>query len=199
MISALLLMVRFNMLLHEERWDRERVNYSPSLRWSFLWVGSLFAGIVAVSMWFVPPQAVNTTLNAAWERVNGPWVELQSRFSRAFSGVNGGGNFGYSSFNTTWALGGSLNLGDAIVLRVKSNVPLRWRVITQDQWSGFGWSQTNDANLQRAQCLFRAARSMPISNSFPDDLARSPVTMTFTVVQPKRNDQGFNVFAPVAP
>ena len=87
MISALLLMVRFNMLQHEERWDRERVNYSPNLRWSFLWVSSLFAGVVAISMWYVPPQAVNTTLNAAWERVNGPWVELQLRFSRAFSGV----------------------------------------------------------------------------------------------------------------
>src|SRR5215218_9367041 len=36
MLSALLLMVRFNMLLHEERWERERVNYSPTLRWNFL-------------------------------------------------------------------------------------------------------------------------------------------------------------------
>jgi transglutaminase-like putative cysteine protease len=198
LITALLLMVRFNMLLHEERWDRERVNYSPSLRWSFLWVGSLFAGFVAVSMWFVPPQAVNTTLNAAWERVNGPWIELQSRFGRAFSGVNGGGNFGYSSFNTSWALGSSLNLGDAIVLRVKSDVPLRWRVITQDQWNGFGWGQTNDENLRGRNVSSKLSldANQPL---FSADLARRPVTMTFTVVQPKRNDQGFNVFAPMRP
>lgn len=198
LITALLLMVRFNMLLHEERWDRERVNYSPSLRWSFLWVGSLFAGIVAVSMWFVPPQAVNTTLNAAWERVNGPWIELQSRFGRAFSGVNGGGNFGYSSFNTSWALGSSLNLGDAIVLRVKSPVPLRWRVITQDQWNGFGWGQTNDDSLRGRNVSSKLSldANQPL---FSSDLARRPMTMTFTVVQPKRNDQGYNLFAPLRP
>ncbi len=198
LITALLLMVRFNMLLHEERWDRERVNYSPSLRWSFLWVGSLFAGFVAISMWFVPPQAVNSTFNAAWEQVNGPWIDLQSRFSRAFSQVNGGGNFGYSSFNTSWALGSSLNLGDAIVLRVKSDTPLRWRVITQDQWNGFGWGQTNDANLQGRNVSSKLSldANQPL---FSADLARRPITMTFTVVQPKRNDQGFNLFAPMRP
>src|SRR5207249_3679788 len=31
MFSALLLMIRFNLLMQEDRWQRERVNYSPTL------------------------------------------------------------------------------------------------------------------------------------------------------------------------
>ena len=184
MISALLLMVRFNMLQHEERWDRERVNYSPNLRWSFLWVSSLFAGAVAVSMWYVPPQAVNSTLNAAWERVNGPWVELQLRFSRAFSGVNGGGNFGYSSFNSSFALGGSLNLGDSIALRVKSDRPLYWRAMTYDTWNGIGWQNTAEATLRRNSVSSKLSLDAN-QQLLSEDAYRQPVTLTITLVQPK--------------
>ena len=198
MIGVLLLMVRFNMLLHEEQWDRERVNYSPNLRWSFLWVGSLFAGAVAVSMWFVPPQAVNNTLNSAWESVNGPWVELQERFSRAFSGVSGGGNFGYSSFNSSFALGGSLNLGDSITLRIKSPRPLYWRAMTYDNWNGIGWTNTAETTFQRPNIsskLSLDANQQLIST----DLDREPVTVTVTVIQPKVNQNGSIIFAPQRP
>ena len=48
MFSALLLMIRFNLLVKEERWQRERVNYSPRLTWAFLWAGSALSIAVAL-------------------------------------------------------------------------------------------------------------------------------------------------------
>src|SRR5690242_17554795 len=142
MLSALLLMVRFNMLLQEERWERERVNYSPSLRWNFLRSSAIFAAAVAVLMWYMPTQEMNQTLNQAWDQVSGPWQDIQERWSRAFAGVPGSGNFGYATFNDSFTLGGALNLGDSVVLQAKSARPLYWRATTYDSFNGHTWTNT---------------------------------------------------------
>ena len=89
MFSALLLMIRFNLLMQEERWQRERINYSPTLTWGFLWAGSLASLMLAGAMWFVPTTAVNSTLNTMWNKVNQPWVDFQTRMSALWSQVPG--------------------------------------------------------------------------------------------------------------
>src|SRR5947209_4584542 len=78
MFAALLLMIRFNLLLQEERWQRERVNYSPALSWGFLWAGSAVSLVLAVAMWFVPGTGVNATLNDLWNQVNKPWNDFET-------------------------------------------------------------------------------------------------------------------------
>src|SRR5436190_18776597 len=84
MFSALLLMIRFNLMLQEERWLRERVNYSPSLTWAFLWAGSAVSVLLASVMWFVPTTEVNSSLNSVWTKVNKPWVDFQTGVSHLF-------------------------------------------------------------------------------------------------------------------
>ncbi len=195
MLSALLLMIRFNLLIKEERWQRERVNYSPTLTWAFLWTGSAVAAVLALAMWYVPASAANSTLNSAWERVNQPWVDLQTTMGKLWSSVPGGtGVGGYASFNKQFTMGGSLNLADTVVLKVQSNEPLKLRAVTWDQYTGTGWNDTapdtfNVPNLSSRLAL--DANQQLVSQ----DEERREVTYTVQVVTPK----GDTIFAPLRP
>ncbi|MDQ3930580.1 MAG: DUF3488 domain-containing protein, partial [Chloroflexota bacterium] len=149
MFSALLLMIRFNLLMKEERWQRERVNYSPTLTWAFLWAGSAVSVVLALAMWFVPASAPNSTLNGVWERVNKPWVDFQNTMSKLWSTVPGNQSFGgYASFNRQFTMGGALNLSDAVAMRVKANERLYWRATTYDQYTGSGWNNTAQSTFE---------------------------------------------------
>ena len=194
MLSALLLMVRFNMLLHEERWERERVNYSPGLSWTFLRASSVFALVVAVVMWYMPTQDVNHTLSDAWDHINGPWQDLQQRWSAAFAGVPGTGNFGYATFNDSFSLGGALNLGDGIVLRAASDRPLYWRAKTYDSFNGRSWKTTAPDTFHGRNVSSRLSLD-PNQVLHSNDGYRLPVTVTVQLVRPKDNI----IFAPLRP
>ncbi|HMA32878.1 MAG TPA: DUF3488 and transglutaminase-like domain-containing protein [Chloroflexia bacterium] len=194
MLTALLLMVRFNMMLHEERWERERVNYSPGLSWNFLRASSVFALVVAVLMWYMPTQAVNQTLSQAWDQVNGPWQDLQERWSKAFANVPGSGNFGYSSFNDSFRLGGNLNLGDSVALRVHSDQRLYWRAKTFDYFDGSTWKTTAQQSFHGHNVSARLSldAGQPLHSA---DTLRQPVTATVEIVHAKDN----LIFAPLRP
>lgn len=189
MFSALLLMIRFNLLMKEERWQRERVNYSPHLTWAFLWAGSALSIAVALLMWYVPAQAVNSTLNGVWEKVNQPWKDFQDQMSRVWAGVNGnaavqGIGGGYSSFSDSFVMGGSLNLSDNIAMYVKSTERQYWRVRTWDEYTGTGWRSTAEDTFHienmNPMLTLDAERRLP-----QNDLSRHPITYTVTMVSPK--------------
>jgi transglutaminase-like putative cysteine protease len=188
MFSALLLMIRFNLLMKEERWQRERVNYSPHLTWAFLWAGSALSIAVALLMWYVPATAVNSTLNSMWEKVNKPWVDFQDWMSARWGGVNGNGvasiGGGYSSFNDSFVMGGALNLSNNVAMLVSSGERRYWRVRTWDLYTGNGWKST-------AEDTFHIEGMNPLltldtNRRLPQyDEARHPLTYTVTMVNPK--------------
>jgi transglutaminase-like putative cysteine protease len=185
MLSALLLMVRFNLLLKEERWQRERVNYSPTLTWAFLWAGGATALLLAGGMWYVPATAVNSTLNKMWESVNQPWVDFQNSMSRLWAQVPGNQSIGgYSSFNKSFTMGGALNLSDSVALVVKSNERHYWRAATYDQYTGIGWRNTaaETFNVQGLSPRLALEADQQLRSS---DAARQEVTYTVQVVNPK--------------
>src|SRR4051812_36651953 len=186
MFSALLLMIRFNLLMQEERWQRERINYSPTLTWGFLWAGSLASILLAGAMWFVPTTAVNSTLNTMWNNVNQPWVDFQTRMSALWSQVPGNQAIGgYSSFNDRFTMGGSLNLSDSVALIVRSKERMYWRAKTWDQYNGLGWENTAPDTLKvlpgSSSKLSLEANQLLVS----EDQARTAVTYTVHVLHPK--------------
>jgi transglutaminase-like putative cysteine protease len=195
MFSALLLMIRFNLLMKEERWQRERVNYSPGLTWAFLWAGSAVSIVLAVTMWYVPTTSVNTTLNGMWEKVNQPWVEFQGNMSKLWTGVNGNQMIGgYSSFNKSFTMGGALNLSDSVALIVKSKDRHYWRATTYDEYTGIGWANTS-ADTFHIQGLSPRLALDANQQLVSGDAAREEITYTVQLVNPK----GDTLFASLRP
>jgi transglutaminase-like putative cysteine protease len=185
MFSALLLMIRFNLLMKEERWQRERVNYSPGLTWAFLWAGSAVSIAVALAMWYVPATAVNNTLNTVWNKVDQPWKDMETRIAGIFAGVNGNQSIGgYSSFDKSFTMGGSLNLSDDVALIVTADRPLYWRATTWDTYTGVGWTNT-DQDTFKAQDVSPRLALDANQQLISQDQLRTPVTYTVQVVNPK--------------
>ncbi|MEO8284970.1 MAG: transglutaminaseTgpA domain-containing protein [Chloroflexota bacterium] len=185
MFSALLLMIRFNLLMKEERWQRERVNYSPGLTWAFLWAGSAVSIAVALAMWYVPASAVNGTLSSVWEKVNQPWHDFENRMAEAWGSVNGNKSLGgYSSFNKSFTMGGSLNLSDDVALIVTSQDRHYWRATTWDEYTGMGWRNTSESTFHIKEISPRLALDANQQLISQDDL-RTAVTYTVQVVNPK--------------
>ena len=188
MFSALLLMIRFNLMLQEERWQRERVNYSPSLTWAFLWAGSAVSVVLAFAMWYVPTTQVNATLNDAWGKVSKPWDEFQVTMSRLFPTIPSNQSFGgYSSFNDKFTLGGGLNLSDSTALVVKSRQRLYWRAKTYDDYNGLGWTNTAASTftiLPNASSKLALEATNRLGSR---DIARKEVTYTVEIMHPKED------------
>lgn len=185
MFSALLLMIRFNLLMKEERWQRERINYSPTLTWAFLWAGSAVSVFLALAMWFVPASAPNSTLYGAWERVNKPWVDFQNTMSKLWSTVPGNQSFGgYASFNKQFTMGGSLNLSDAVAMKIKAEERVYWRAITYDQYTGSGWNNTAQSTFKipDLSSFLALEANQPLGS---DDAKRRPISYTVEVAGPK--------------
>lgn len=195
MISALLLMIRFNLLVREERWQREGIPYSPWLSWSLLWAGSSAAGLLALSMWFVPSSTVNGTLNAVWEKVNGPWLDFQTNMSRLWSQVPGNQSVGgYAAFNKSFTMGGALSLSDATAMYVTASEGLYWRANSYDTYTGWGWRNSAPETFHVPGLSSRLALD---ANQQLDanDSSRRPITVTIEMVTPK----GDTVFASMRP
>jgi transglutaminase-like putative cysteine protease len=195
MISSLLLMIRFNLLVKEERWQREGVAYSPKLTWGFLWTGSAVACVLAMAMWYVPASSVNGTLNGLWERVNQPWLDFQANMSRLWSQVPGNQAIGgYSAFNKSFTMGGSLNLSDATALIVHSTERRYWRATTYDLYTGLGWRNTAADTFHVPNLSSRLALDAN-QELISQDAGRHEVTYTVQLVNPK----GDIIFASLRP
>jgi transglutaminase-like putative cysteine protease len=196
MFAALLLMIRFNLLMKEERWQRERVNYSPGLTWAFLWAGSAISIVLALAMWYVPATAVNNTLNTMWEKVNKPWLDFQNRMAELWSPVNGNQAIGgYSSFNKSFTMGGSLNLSDNVALVVSSSQRSYWRVRAWDEYTGIGWRSTAEETFHVEGMSSRLALDAD-QRLVSQDQLRNPITYTVQVLNPK-GDLLFGALRPV--
>ncbi|HET9495717.1 MAG TPA: transglutaminaseTgpA domain-containing protein [Chloroflexia bacterium] len=196
MFAALLLMIRFNLLMKEERWQRERVNYSPGLTWAFLWAGSAISIVLAMAMWYVPATAVNNTLNTMWAQVNKPWLDFQNRMAELWSPVNSNQSIGgYSSFNKSFTMGGSLNLSDNVALVVSSPQRSYWRVRTWDEYTGIGWRSTAEETFHVEGMSSRLALDANQRLISQDEL-RTPMTYTVQVINPK-GDLLFAALRPV--
>ncbi len=186
MFSALLLMIRFNLLLQEERWQRERINYSPTLGWAFLWTGSVVSVLLATAMWFVPATQVNSSWNEWWNQVNKPWRDFEDKVSTIFPDLPGNKSIGgYSSFGDGFRMGGALNLSDSIALIIKSKERLYWRAKTYDQYDGKGWRNTAPDTLHVLQGASSRLSLEANQQLISEDLDRQPVTYTVNVLHPK--------------
>jgi transglutaminase-like putative cysteine protease len=185
MFSALLLMIRFNLLMKEERWQRERVNYSPGLTWAFLWAGSAVSIALALAMWYVPATAVNSTLSTLWDKIDQPWKDFENRMAEVWGSVNGNKALGgYSSFNKSFTMGGSLSLSNDVALIVSSGESHYWRATTWDEYTGIGWRNTAESTFHIKEISPRLALDANQQLISQDEL-RKPVTYTVQVVNPK--------------
>ena len=117
LLVALLLFVRFTLTENMRRWRARGMRFSPDLSWDFMQAGTIFAVIVLLLAYLLPVGNPNTSIEAALNAPDSPWIALQDRALRLVGGVSGGkGGGGVGFFSTTLRLAGSVDLPSTPIL-----------------------------------------------------------------------------------
>lgn len=149
-IGAILLAARFHIAEREAEWLQGGVAYPESLGWRALWIGLVVVMLTVGFGWGAPFAVSGKTLDAAWSRVNGPWLRMEGFFNERFGSLRGPGARGvgnFASFGDRFRLGGPLKLSQNPVLVLQADRPYYLKARTYDTFDGQQWNSNVDATF----------------------------------------------------
>ena len=178
-LCALLLAVRSFLSEREIQWRIERVRYPTDLQFDFLRDGLILAVVVLAIALLLPNAGGNGVLASTLDPLRAPWQDVQREWGRLFSSLNyRGPGAGDPVYGDTLTLGGPRNLGDTVIMDVRSNAGRYWRAVAFDTFTGRRWVNTSTS-----------VQSVNAANhvNTPEFEARQEVTQTITVMAPTGN------------
>lgn len=175
-VAALLLAVRSYLTEKEITWRIERVRYANDIQIDFLRDGLLLALFVMGLALFLPNAGGNPAMATALEPLRAPWSQVQQQWGRLFSTLNYQGvAVGEPVFGDTLTMGGARNLGDGVIIDVRSNSGRYWRAAVYDSFTGRRWLNTT---------TFTQAIDAENHVRTPQYQARREITQTITILAP---------------
>ncbi len=176
--TALLLIVRLNLIGMERVWRSESVGYAPDISFDFLTYGVAFSLLLIVIAWVVPASAPGPSWFALLDPLQTPWQSVEEQFNRVFSTLRGAPRQSRSSFyGTTLSMGGPVKLGLRPVMDVQTNYGRYWRAAVYDRYINIGWLNTrldslaltaNDPRLVTLSGVLRVEVTQTVKVYLPD-------------------------------
>ena len=152
LFAAILLMMRFSFSRKEEVWRRSGIPFPDSIVWRGLWTASYMSFAVIIFGWAVPLSTQNQSIHNAWEKVNGPWVQVETTFNDWFGSLRGpnqvGSVGGFASFGDSFQVGGPLRLSQQPVVLVKGDSSPYLAAHRYDVFTGTGWESDITSTYQ---------------------------------------------------
>ena len=138
-----LLFVAFTHLRDNQfGWRAARVHYNHTISGNFL-RSSLLAALIALAfVWRVPALPANASVGDAINRVNEPWRQVRDNWQRLFSALSAQSSTTSDPYRDTLTLGGPRNPGDAPIMDVYVDAPVRyayWRSTVMDSYEDGIW------------------------------------------------------------
>ncbi len=147
LLFALLLVVRMHVYLRQRSWRKDAISYSLDVDLAFLRDGLLVSSLAMVLAWTVPVAAQNPRLAGFWYRFQGPWNDVQERWTRLFTSLDYQGSSSLVQFGQTMTLGGAVSLSNTPVLETVSRQSHYWQAVVYDRYTGSGWLNTDSVEL----------------------------------------------------
>ncbi len=162
LFTATLLVISMYLNRQISNWDRNYVRYDQDVSLDFLSRGALFATMLIAIAWLAPLPQSYPKATELFAYIQGPWEELQIQMSRIFSDVNYRGLASGVAYSDDLPLGGPVNLGDDVVMRVYAPEARYWRAKAYEEYSDGSWKtagkQLNwpaDTDLWQTEYLMR--------------------------------------------
>jgi hypothetical protein len=178
--------------LHQERrWHFGRVRFRPEVERDFLQLGAIIAVAAVVFGMVAPVFAGAPQVSSLWREVSRPVRSIEDTFSRMFSGLQPHGLPYTNPFGRTLALLGQRNLGNELVLEVRSSEGRYWQGVVYDRYTGaaFKFRHRADPGGRRELALpqkfeQRELVTQTVSVYFPNN------TLIFAAPQPWSEPDG---------
>lgn len=142
-ITALLLAVRSNLAEQELTWRHLRIRYATDIQFDFLRDGLIFSLLVVALALLTPNAAGSTRLSSTLEPLREPWAQVQTEWGRLFSSLNYQSSGSRAAFGNSLALSGPRQLGDTVIMDVRTNGGRYWRAVAYDTYTGRRWLNTS--------------------------------------------------------
>jgi transglutaminase-like putative cysteine protease len=185
---VLLYAARLYTLRQEQRWQFGRVRFKPEIERDFLQLGAMIAVAAVIFGMVAPVFAGAPQVSGLWREISRPVRSLEDTFSRMFSGLQPHGLPYTNPFGRTLALLGQRNLGNELVLEVRSPEGRYWQGVIYDRYTGGAFQSSN------AERISAAADEQVLPQNFEK---REPITQTVSVFFPN-NTLVFAAPQPVA-
>ena len=139
----LLFFIRFNLFRYQRAWAEARVRYDSEIVWDFLRYGLVFTVVVMALAWGAPGAAASEQAADFWGRFSEPWERVQETWNRLFFSSRYYGQPQPSAFGSVMTLGGTVHLGNRVVMDVVASAGRYWRGAVYDEYTGSGWVNTD--------------------------------------------------------
>jgi hypothetical protein len=136
LVSALLLLLRFNLYESIQFWERKGLRYADGVSWDIMKAGIWITIGILIFAWLLPGQYLEPQLAQLWTSSG-----LMNQVSNTFGQGSGPNIPSPGSFGNTLVLGGNPNLTNQVVFKVKTSdeQPQYLAFITYNSYN-HGWS-----------------------------------------------------------
>ena len=182
LISALLLLLRFNLYESVQFWERQGLRYADDLSWDIMKVGIWITLGILIFAWLLPGQYQQPQLAQIWN--SGGFL---GQVSNALNQGNGPSAPSPGSFSDTLVLNGNPNLTNAVVFKVKNSdqQPQYLAFVTYNSYD-HGWAITGSSTKYHVDANTLLSTSSRDTHS---------VTQHIEVVTPPREEQSYLIGA----
>lgn len=186
LFAVLLYAARLYTLRQEQRWQFGRVRFKPEVERDFLQLGAVIAVAAVVFGTVAPAFAGAPQVSGLWREISRPVRSIEDTFSRMFSGLQPHGLPYTNPFGRTLALLGQRNLGNELVLEIRSPESRYWQGVIYDRYTGAAFQSSTTERISAVadeQALpqpfeLRDTITQTVSVFFPNN------TMIFAAPQP---------------
>jgi transglutaminase-like putative cysteine protease len=147
---VLLYAARSYTLRQEQRWKFGRVRFKHEVERDFLQLGAVIAVAAVVFGMVAPVFAGAPQVSGLWREISRPVRSIEDTFSRMFSGLQPHGLPYTNPFGRTLALLGQRNLGNELVLEVRSPEGRYWQGVIYDRYTGAAFQSSNTERISAA-------------------------------------------------
>jgi transglutaminase-like putative cysteine protease len=184
LFCAILMSARHHAYREARDWGRRRLAAPSGVSAKLATGGAVIAALALLAGWGTTYQASETLRSTVSDQSAQVWEKLQEAWTK--TGLPGSGTMSsggtYSSFPSSFDIGGNLNLSDQVVANVDSATGHYLTVRSYDYYTGSGWETTiddtfkmpGDKNSAHAiPIAFGPRQSVPFSASVAPNLAES--------------------------
>lgn len=196
LLAGLLLVIRMTVFLNEEHWRRNRLFFRPGLWRGAMAVGSVLTLLVTLLAFAAPDNDTANPIKNVMDQLSGPLTGVQGGFNSFFVAPNGDHPHrdlisanNYNSFDTSFKLGGPVNLSPDPILKVSGTDPTYLQSNALDEYDGQHWINTYQSapgvpdNIVFPPLSLAANQNLPTSS----DKGREDNQVTVTQLAPTGN------------
>ena len=186
--AAMLLLVHQHIVQRQAQWDAQQMEYPDQLAVRFLASAAVVCGLLIMITAALPGSITVDRATRTWQTLSQPFKLARTRWEDAFATLNAPPGAGSGAFAARSAqLGGARQLGNGIVMTVRSTSFDYWRAVAFDTYSNGGWQNTTG---EQARAAIGAGTPEQARTAFDPDVpipgntyGRREVNEVFTLAQ----------------